>query len=57
LARIDFPKTGRQLAAHAARRLAASSEVLALIRRLPERSYHDPAEIAIALREVKRRRR
>jgi hypothetical protein len=56
LAGIDFPKTRRQLVAHAARRLPAGSEVLTLIRRLPQRRYRDAAEVAIALGAVKQRR-
>lgn len=53
LAGVDYPKSRDELVAYAAARLPADSPVLELIRSLPDRVYHDAADVAIALGELK----
>jgi hypothetical protein len=53
LAGIDYPKSRDELVAYAASRLPADSPVLKLIHALPDRVYHDAAEVAVAIGELK----
>jgi hypothetical protein len=53
LAGIAFPADKRALVAHAAHRLPADAEVLRALEALPERTYRDAAEVAIAFGESK----
>jgi hypothetical protein len=53
LAGIDYPKSRDELVAYAASRLPSDSPVLELIRALADRVYHDAAEVAIAIGELK----
>jgi hypothetical protein len=54
LAGIRYPKTKRDLVQYASRHVSkASKSLLELIKSLPERTYRDSAEVAIALGELK----
>lgn len=54
LAGIEFPVQRRDLLKHASRRTPADAAVLQLMRGLPERTYRDAADVAVALGEIKR---
>ena len=56
LAGIDYPKSRDELVAYAGARLQADSPVLELIRSLPDRVYHDAADVARGLGEIKSKR-
>jgi hypothetical protein len=54
LAGIRYPKTKRDLVQYASQNVSkASNALLELIKSLPERTYRDSAEVAIALGELK----
>ncbi|HWU89064.1 MAG TPA: DUF2795 domain-containing protein [Kofleriaceae bacterium] len=50
---IDLPKTTAELVEYAASRLPQGSEVLRVIRQLPDRTYRTAADIAKAFGELK----
>jgi hypothetical protein len=52
---IQYPKTKEQLVEHARQQQIFNKEVLRLVNSLPERTYRDSADVAIALGEVKKR--
>lgn len=54
---IQYPKTKEQLVEHARQQQQQifDNEVLRLVKSLPERTYRDSADVAIALGEVKTR--
>jgi hypothetical protein len=54
LSGIEYPKTKKELVAHASQRMT-DSELRELINSLPERTYRDSADVAVALGELKRR--
>jgi uncharacterized protein YpuA (DUF1002 family) len=54
LAGINYPKSKQDLVQYASQRSSTVSEdLLKLVQSLPERSYRDSAEVAIALGEIK----
>jgi Protein of unknown function (DUF2795) len=54
LAGINYPKSKQDLVRYASQRSSTVSEdLLKLVQSLPERSYRDSAEVAIALGEIK----
>src|SRR5829696_2913724 len=54
LAGIRYPKTKRDLVQYTSQHFSkASKSLLELIKSLPERTYRDSAEVAIALGELK----
>ncbi len=55
LAGVDYPKSRDDLVAYAAATLPAGSPVLDLIRSLPDRTYHDAAEVSAGLGDITRR--
>ena len=58
LAGIRYPKTKRDLVQYTSQHISkASKSLLGLIKSLPERTYRDSAEVAIALGELKSARR
>jgi hypothetical protein len=58
LAGIRYPKTKRDLVLYASQHISkASKSLIELIKSLPERSYRDSAEVAIALGELKSAKR
>jgi hypothetical protein len=58
LAGIRYPKTKRDLVQYASKHISkASKSLLELIKSLPERTYRDSAEVAIALGELKSAKR
>jgi hypothetical protein len=58
LAGIRYPKTKRDLVQYASQNVSkASNALLELIKSLPERTYRDSAEVAIALGELKSAKR
>ena len=52
LSGIHYPKTKEELIEYASRK-SSNKELLRLIKSLPERTYRDSAEVAIALGELK----
>jgi hypothetical protein len=58
LAGIRYPKTKRDLVLYASQHISkASKSLIELIKSLPERTYRDSAEVAIALGELKSAKR
>jgi hypothetical protein len=55
LSGIHYPKTKEELIEYASRK-SSNEELLRLIKSLPERTYRDSAEVAIALGELKSER-
>jgi Protein of unknown function (DUF2795) len=53
LSGIKYPKTRNELVGHASQR-NTDSEIMELINSLPERTYRDSADVAVALGELKR---
>lgn len=50
---IDFPKSKPQLLKYASRRAGPRTDLYRLVKALPERTYRDAAEVAVALGELK----
>ena len=55
LAGVDYPKSRDDLVAYAAAKLPADSPVLDIIRSLPDRTYHDAADVSVGFGEITRR--
>jgi hypothetical protein len=57
LAGIHYPKIKRDLVQYASQNVSKTSNLFELIKSLPERTYRDSAEVAIALGELKSAKR
>jgi hypothetical protein len=57
LAGIHYPKIKRDLVQYASHNVSKTSNLFELIKSLPERTYRDSAEVAIALGELKSAKR